>query len=477
MRSVGEAPNSVTYSILINYLLEHDDTAGSLAIFRQMKDAGIRPGVFVYTSLISHFRSKRNLQAMEEVWEQMTSPGSQATPNAYTICSMAAEYGNRGQLDKMFHVISRLTPSDLAVDGAIWNAIMDGLQRSAMFSKTDPEIADAGEVAKAYYRLAKEIWKSRVERRPVEASAVPESLEKVFPLVGMVGPPVDMAATCVIVDAAGFLGSPEELDEVWKDAGTVVQEASGKRIESLPKNVALMDNTYAAYVEALCRLGRHEQAREFVMSGLSRADSNSGASQIGVRVASTLMAMWNLRSLRSDVILPGSTERKITLDELREEMETKFGSNFIAEVDRLLTEFQLVGVKGAMDRIRPAQMFNLPEAEKALKSGSGADVWLAKTQMTAPVIKTEQLLQEAKGVFDAPARYDRRRQRDNQQQRRVDKRAVVEQVEPEKEAEELLNMVETGGDKPAAGLPEMGEIEPITEDDLKQLRRSGPSSL
>ena len=153
-------------------------------------------------------------------------------------------------------------------------------------------------------------------------------------------------------------------------------------------------------------------------------------------------------------------------------MARRLGHNFVAEVDRLMTELRLVGPKGALDRIRPAQNFTLKDATEALKAKNPqVQFWMQQTPVTAPspsLFSRADVVGSTRGTEgDAgPKRRGRSRRTDEPV-------AEINQVWDEVESDVRRGKTTKRAARDVVLAAELV----VTEEDLREVRKEGSAKL
>jgi len=114
MRNTSMDLSVHTFTMMIDYLSNIQDTRGALRCYQQMVDDGIRPDVHCYTVLINAHMRAQNYTACDQTYERMIKAGIH--PTLQTFTSMVYVHSKQNNINKLKDYWMAMTESGLLPD-------------------------------------------------------------------------------------------------------------------------------------------------------------------------------------------------------------------------------------------------------------------------------------------------------------------------------------------------------------------------
>ncbi|ORX94052.1 TPR-like protein [Basidiobolus meristosporus CBS 931.73] len=237
-------PNTITRTVLANGFLKNNQAEKATEILETMVSTGARPDLYTYSSLINAYcKSSRLAEALLK-YQDMLDDGYQ--PNAVLLNTLMDSFGKNHDLEHTLAIYRDMKSWDIAPTVQTYNILMN-----AHLINNDP--AKALEWHDA-------MVKSNVQPNQFTIAILMNchnyqgQLQEVFNLwnaekSNLFHPDSQPSgAISVLLDACGHNDDITRLRSTW-----AMLKKEGYRLTS---------NNLAAYVEALCRLGCHDEAYE-----------------------------------------------------------------------------------------------------------------------------------------------------------------------------------------------------------------------
>lgn len=336
MKAAHTGPTFQLYQDLIHDFARKGDAAAALALFRQVvlrftwehHDKNLAS---LIRYLIRFFLTTRDYGAAVEVWQFALSQGDDARLLNSTLYMMMIEFASRGDGNKLVTCLE-LLPNVKATSEAVWNSTMTALVNIATaISRQEGDIEDL-ELGRSYYQLYQGMLDCRTSRRPFDKSLIPPNLKVALayftPRDPVPRPPrfriSHVAQACEI---ASHCGTAKDLDTTWSQIRTSMPMLR-EPIESWPVATerAQAGDVYGTYVESLCRLGRYQDAREFVVGEFAKLAKGAMDCDVGMVVPGRLLMAWTAPA-RNDIDVASDQEPTASIDELEDQIRTVFGED------------------------------------------------------------------------------------------------------------------------------------------------------
>mmetsp|Transcript_103207 Transcript_103207/g.269441 ORF Transcript_103207/g.269441 Transcript_103207/m.269441 type:complete len:657 (+) Transcript_103207:57-2027(+) len=130
MKRKKEHRNTILYTTLIKGYGMEKDLRRALALFREMKGERVPCNRITYNSIIDVCIRCGDVQAAENLFGEMTAPGSGVEPDLITFSTLLKGYCHAGELDKALQVAEGMKSIGLRTDELVYNTLMDGCVRA-----------------------------------------------------------------------------------------------------------------------------------------------------------------------------------------------------------------------------------------------------------------------------------------------------------------------------------------------------------
>lgn len=123
----GLKPTATHYATLIrSYGCLHRDVSSALAVYKEMKKAGIKPDETVYQAMLNTFIDNNDMKQAEQLYKDMELPTSTYIENLFI-----AGYGNQGDIEKAKQVFEKMEHKEPSTFEAMVKAYMTSQNKDA----------------------------------------------------------------------------------------------------------------------------------------------------------------------------------------------------------------------------------------------------------------------------------------------------------------------------------------------------------
>lgn len=115
------------YSILCDSLVKGDKPLEALRHMREMEEEGLLPSSSIYASLISSFAAKKEVDMVEDLYNEALEKGLMKDPE---ICQkLISMYAEVGLVEKTISVVKRMKDAGMKVSDCICSAVVNGFSK------------------------------------------------------------------------------------------------------------------------------------------------------------------------------------------------------------------------------------------------------------------------------------------------------------------------------------------------------------
>jgi len=127
--------DTIIYSTLIKGFANLGDADRALAVYKEMRAAGVKTNHIVYSSLINAHTRNGLMARAEGLLNDMQTEGCQA--NAITYSSLIKGYCVQGDVAAALRLFHRMADEGIPSDTVIFNTLLDGCVQQAKFDLAD----------------------------------------------------------------------------------------------------------------------------------------------------------------------------------------------------------------------------------------------------------------------------------------------------------------------------------------------------
>ncbi|XVF09475.1 hypothetical protein REPUB_Repub07fG0096500 [Reevesia pubescens] len=134
MMSMGQFPNAVTYTTLINGYIRIGDLGVAFKLFDEMRDCGVFPNSLTYSVLIGGVFRKRDVaygtELMDKLWERMKDEKDNPAVNAAAFANLIDCLCREGYFNEVFRIVESMPQGKSVSEEFAYSHMIDSLCRA-----------------------------------------------------------------------------------------------------------------------------------------------------------------------------------------------------------------------------------------------------------------------------------------------------------------------------------------------------------
>jgi len=246
-------PNTVMYATLIKGFAAEGNSERALAVYKELRGAGLQMTLVAYTSLIDAHAKAGLLEEAEALLQQMDKDGCH--PNTITYSTLVRGHCQQGDLLNAMRLFKEMLGRGLAADTIIFNMMLDGCVKNSNWGLADQLLADmtmySVEPSNFTLSIMVKMWG---KRRCLE-----EAFEAVRRSLSGGRMRLDAQVGTCLVGACLHNGAVDRALEAFDE------------VKTWPQCAGPDAGTYGALISGLANAGRLQEAVKFAEEACSRA--------------------------------------------------------------------------------------------------------------------------------------------------------------------------------------------------------------
>eukprot|EP00929_Paragymnodinium_shiwhaense_P121936 TRINITY_DN9438_c0_g2_i2.p1 TRINITY_DN9438_c0_g2~~TRINITY_DN9438_c0_g2_i2.p1 ORF type:complete len:839 (+),score=235.45 TRINITY_DN9438_c0_g2_i2:187-2703(+) len=202
--------NTVIYATLIKGCASTGDAHGAVALYKELKEKGLRMNTVAFTTLINAQVKAGDMARAEELLRAMDEDG--CAPNHITYSTLIRGYCFQGDLQASFDMLQEMLGRGLPADAVVINTMLNGCVRMSRFDVADRLVDNMSEYGvKPSNHTLSILLKMWARRRQLD-----RAFEAVRTLPARHGFHPDAQVGSCLVSACFQCGSTTRAIEAWK---------------------------------------------------------------------------------------------------------------------------------------------------------------------------------------------------------------------------------------------------------------------